>query len=103
MVEIQTQRVLFARFSEEVEGGYPDPNVGQEIDRLQRMLKTKADMESEGFSLTVKAQSRAQGQAGLISRIFGDNAGQAARAIEPARAEDVAAQMGIVDAELVGE
>lgn len=101
LIEIQTQRVMFARFSEEIEGGYPDPNVGSEIDRLQKMLKTKNEMDSEGFTLSVKAHSRNTGESGLIGRLFGDGASQQARAIEPTRAEDIAFELGIVDAELV--
>ncbi|MEU4534335.1 hypothetical protein AB0G15_05630 [Streptosporangium sp. NPDC023825] len=101
LIEIQTQRVMFARFSEEIEGGYPDPNVGTEIDRLQKMLKTKNEMDSEGFTLSVKAHSRSSGESGLIGRLFGSDASQQARAIEPVRAEDVGYEMGIVDAELV--
>jgi hypothetical protein len=101
IIEMQVQRLFFARFSEEIEGGYPDPNVGTELDRLQKMLKAKQEMDAEGFTLTVKAQSRNTAESGMFSRIFGDSASQAARAIDPVPAEDVAAQLGIVEAEIV--
>lgn len=101
IIEMQVQRTFFARFSEELEGGYPDPNVGTEIDRLQKMLKAKSEMDAEGFTLTVKAQSRNSAETGMFGRIFGSDASQAARAIEPVRTEDVAADLGIIDAEIV--
>lgn len=101
LIEIQVQRTLFARFSEEMEGGYPDPNVSAEMDRLQKMLKIKKEMDAEGFTLTVKAQARNAGQAGMFGRIFGERASEAARAIEPVRTEDAAEVLGIVDAEVI--
>ena len=104
LIEIQTQRILLARFAEECNGGYLDANLSREIDRLQRMLKIKEDMDREGFTLTVRAQATQHSQMGLIGRIFGKEASQAARALEaPVKMEDVAAQLGIVDAELVDQ
>lgn len=69
MVEIQAQRVLFMKMAEDAEGGYADPNLSSEIDRLGNLIKKKHDMEQEGFSLTVTAKQ--SGQMDTINRLFG--------------------------------
>lgn len=73
MVEIQSQRVAFARFTEELNGGYPDPNVSQEMDRLFKMFKTVKELDdsSSFIKMTVEAKN---GSAGVLSSIFGDRA-----------------------------
>lgn len=70
MVELQAQRVLFMKMAEDAEGGYADPNLSSEIDRLGNLMKKKHDMEQEGFSLTVTAKQ--SGQISMVDRIFGD-------------------------------
>jgi hypothetical protein len=69
LVEMQAQRVLFMKMAEDAEGGHADPILSGEIDRVMKLLKTKHDMEQEGFSLTVTAKQ--QGQVGIADRIFG--------------------------------
>lgn len=101
LIEMQTQRVLFMRFAEETEGGYADPNLSNEIDRLQKMLKTKHDMEAEGFTFKMEARSHgSNGQNGMIARLFGDQASETARAL-PAPVEADAVLEGYVDSEWV--
>lgn len=75
MVEMQAQRVLFMKMAEDAEGGYADPNLSSEIDRLGNLMKKKHDMEQEGFSLTVTAKQ--SGQMSMVDRIFGDIANTA--------------------------
>jgi hypothetical protein len=70
MVEMQAQRVLFMRMAEELDGQGTDPILSSEIDRLSKLLKTKNEIEQEGFSLTVTAKQ--QGQMTMVDRIFGD-------------------------------
>lgn len=70
MVELQAQRVLFMKMAEDAEGGYADPVLSSEIDRLGKLMKTKHEMEQEGFSLTVTAKQ--QGQMSRVDRLFGD-------------------------------
>lgn len=97
LIEMQTQRVLFAKMAEDMEGGYPDKNLSSEIDRLQKLVKTKAELEEDSFTLKVEAKER--GKAGMISRLFGNDAGEAARALPaPVSADSV---MQIFDAEIV--
>jgi hypothetical protein len=67
---MQAQRVAFMRFSEELNGGYADPNLSQEMDRYFKMLeKIKALDENKEF-IQITAQRNA-GQ-GVLSAIFGD-------------------------------
>lgn len=73
MVEIQGQRILFARFAEEIEGQGLDPAVGQEMDRLFKILATKKDILDDRDVLRLELEAR--GSAGAISRIFGGDAG----------------------------
>jgi hypothetical protein len=72
LVEIQGQRVAFAKFTEDLNGGYPDPNVGQEMDRFFKMLKTVKELDDsrELIRMTVERQ----GSGGVLSAIFGDRA-----------------------------
>lgn len=100
LIEMQAQRVLFMRFAEEQEGGYADPNLSGEIDRLQKLLKTKHEMEQEGFSFKVEAKATGgAGQTGMLARLFGEQASQAARALP----QPVSADQVIIDAEIVQE
>jgi hypothetical protein len=75
MVEMQTQRVMFMRFAEDLEGGYADPNLSSELDRLTKMMKVKNDMDSDTFSLKIEGKSAAGGggSMGVIGRLFGND------------------------------
>lgn len=81
MVEMQTQRVMFMRFAEDLEGGYADPNLSSELDRLTKMMKVKNDMDSDTFSLKIEGKSNGGngGSMGVIGRLFGDQASQRAQ------------------------
>lgn len=93
LIEMQTQRVLFARMSEEITGGYPDPNLSSEMDRLQKMIKTKTELEADSFSVKFEAKGRGGGEGGgILQRMFGANPEQTARALPaPVRADVVVA------------
>ena len=72
VIEMQGQRVAFMRFAEEMNGGYADPNVSQEMDRLFKLIKTVKELDDsrEFIRMTVERQ----GSAGVLSSIFGDKA-----------------------------
>lgn len=76
MIEMQAQRVQFAALVEQVNGGYPDPNLSQEYDRLLKAMQTQADLEDGRDFLKISVEAR--GKVGALSRIFG--AGNAERA-----------------------
>jgi hypothetical protein len=72
IIEIQASRVAFARFAEELNGGYPDPNTSQEIDRLFKITKQMKELEEnkEFVRMTVERQT----SGGVMSALFGDRA-----------------------------
>jgi len=78
MVEMQTQRVLLARFGEEVTGS-PEPEVGKELDRLFDMVARWKDIEDNRDTLKLSVEARAQ--SGVLSRLFGAQVGQASRSL----------------------
>lgn len=104
MIAMQTQRVMFMRMVEDIEGGFPDPNLSNEIDRLTRMIKAQRDGTAEKFNLNISATNR-PGELGALSRIFGDKVAEA-QAIDAPRPVDEmirATEMGqeVFDAEIV--
>jgi hypothetical protein len=70
MLEIQAQRVAFMRFAEEMNGGYADPNLSQEMDRYFGMLDKIKKLDENKEFIQITAQRNA-GQ-GVLSAIFGD-------------------------------
>jgi hypothetical protein len=72
IIEMQGSRVAFARFGEELNGGYPDPNVSQEIDRLFKLVESLKKMEDN--KEFVRMTFERSGGAGVLSSIFGDRA-----------------------------
>lgn len=98
LIEMQTHRVLRMNFFEEVEGGYSDPNTSIELGRLWRMIGDEADGNST-FRLTVEASGN-PAQAGMISRIFGQEAGDRLALPQAVPSQTVIDESGILDAEV---
>ena len=102
LIEMQTQRVLFMKMAEDMEGGYADPNLSNEVDRLQKLIAAKHDMEQDSFSVKFEAKGTSPGQAGLISRLFGRDEGQQVQALPaPVSADSVIEANEIFEADLV--
>lgn len=103
LVEMQAQRVVFARFTEELEGGYPDPNLSSEIDRIFRLTAAMKDIEEDGSYVRIAMEAKNTNEgAGVLSRIFGSAAAQPelppGLTLDPEQTE---AYMGaVVDAEV---
>lgn len=72
IIEMQGQRVAFMRYAEELNGGYADPNVSQEVDRLFKLVKSVNELEQNKERITITAER--QGSGGVLSAIFGDKA-----------------------------
>jgi len=72
VIEMQGMRVAFARFSEELNGGYPDPNTGSEIDRLFKIVEQLKKLESNNEFVRMTVERQTNG--GILSSIFGDKA-----------------------------
>jgi hypothetical protein len=70
MVEIQGQRVAFMKMAEDLNGGYSDPNLGGEIDRLFKLVGTMKKMEDNREFERITIERNTSG--GVLSRIFGD-------------------------------
>ena len=90
MMELQATRIAFARFAEEVNGGYPDAIVGKELDRLFKMAERMKRTEERRERLTVSVESESTGGGtGVLSRIFGKQAQVETPAQPPAIMADV--------------
>ena len=72
IIEMQASRVGFARYSEELNGGYPDPNTGQEIDRLFKLVNQMKELEENKEFIRITAERQTSG--GVLSALFGDRA-----------------------------
>jgi len=72
IIEMQGQRVAFMRFAEEMSGGYADPNLSQEMDRLFKLIKTTKELDDSSSFIRMTVESK--GSAGVLSSIFGDKA-----------------------------
>jgi hypothetical protein len=71
VIQMQSERVQRARVIEVMDGGVPDQNLSGEIDRLKGLIATKADMESDKFSLKIEANAKVNNGGGILSKIFG--------------------------------
>lgn len=98
LTEMQMQRIMFARYVEQLQGGYPDPNLSQELDRYFSMLSKMKEVEDNRESLRMTIDAR--GKTGVISRIFGEKLGVQARGLpEPVEANELMAN--VIDANAV--
>lgn len=77
LLEIQGQRVLFSRFSEELEGGAPSKSTSAELDRFFALTEKARDIQDDRSFMRVSVETR--GGAGVLSRLFGSQVGQAQR------------------------
>lgn len=87
MIEMQGQRIAFARFAEELNGGYPDPNLSQEIDRLFKLVKNVKELESNNEFIRITAERQTSG--GVLSALFGDKAEVLRELPQPVQSDDV--------------
>lgn len=79
IIEMQTSRVLFARFAEELEGQGMDPTLSAEMDRLFRLIQQSKDIADTRDM--VRFEMEARGGAGVLSRIFGSKVGEQAKQV----------------------
>lgn len=103
MVEMQMQRIAFARYAEELEGGYIDPNVSNEIDRFFGTIAKMREINDNRDFLKVQIETR--GGAGVLSRLFGEkNVQNAGEPIDPQRANEALQEIiDIDDAEVLDD
>jgi hypothetical protein len=106
LIEIQSQRVLFMKMAEDLGGGYADPNLSSEMDRLQRMIKSKTDSSKDRFNMTVSMTSEAKSNApSFMGNMFGSSVASKLRELDaPVNADDLIknSEIGnVIDAEVV--
>lgn len=70
LIKMQTQRVAFMRLAEESNGGYADPNLSGEFDRLKNLMLAQHEIEDDrdSFEMTVRARGA---RATTMERVFG--------------------------------
>jgi hypothetical protein len=76
VLELQASRVAFAKFAEDVNGGYPDEVVSKEMDRLFVMAEKLKKVEERRERITVSVEHEESGPpsesaGGVLSAIFG--------------------------------
>ena len=99
LIEIQTQRIMMGTFSEQVLGA-PDDQVGKEIDRFFHMLKAWKEIEEQTSSLRIQVDAKEAGNMGMISRLFGEEAGINARVLDrPILVDELIEEAQMVDDE----
>jgi hypothetical protein len=79
VVEMQTQRVAFARFAEQIDGQGVDAALSGEIDRLFAIMAKMKDILDDSDVFRFQMEAKAKG--GVLSRLFGEGVGAAARAL----------------------
>jgi hypothetical protein len=105
MLEIQGNRVMFSTFAEELEGQGLDPQLSKEMDRMMDMITKFKDISDTRDVVRVEVEAR--GSAGVLSRIFGDKAGERAQSLsEPVNSNHAAELLAgmspeVIDAEVV--
>lgn len=90
LIEIQSQRVLFMKMAEDMSGGYSDPNLSSEIDRLDKMIRNRNDRDKNSFSMTITASESAEGKQSFLGKMLGSSAAAKVRELEsPVNADEI--------------
>lgn len=76
VLEIQTQRVAFMQFAEDLNGGYADPNTSLEITRLFDLVERLKKIQDDSSFLRIEMRDRPAGS-GVLSQLFGPRAAEA--------------------------
>jgi hypothetical protein len=74
LIEMQMGRVMFARFAEEMEGQGIDPALSSEMDRLFNLVDKMKNISDNREMVSLKVE--ASGSSGVLSRLFGQKAGE---------------------------
>lgn len=91
LLEMQFQRASFAKFAEDVMGEGASPETSREFDRFMDMTeKMKRTLENRDF---MRVTVESSGGAGVLSRLFGEEAGRVNRQMDAGTAEDIIAEV----------
>jgi hypothetical protein len=95
LIEMQTQRVLFMKMGEDMEGGFAGPELSSEIDRLNRLIKSKLDGDKNTFSMSMNV-SEGTPKPNFMERMLGAEAASKLKQLDaPVNPDD------IIEAEIV--
>jgi len=86
LLEMQGQRVAFGFFAEQLQGGYPDANLSAELDRFMSMTAKVKEIQDNRDFLKVTVEGRTQ--AGVLSRLFGEQRAQNLKQVDADKAEN---------------
>lgn len=71
LIGTQFERVRRASAFEKIDGGVPDANLSNEMDRLRDYVVTKGDLDAERLSINVEAKGPSTAGGGILAQIFG--------------------------------
>lgn len=77
LIEMQMGRVMFARFAEEMEGQGIDSALSAEMDRMFNLVEKMKNISDNREMVSLKVE--ASGSSGVLSRLFGQKAGEVNR------------------------
>lgn len=98
LIELQSQRVLFMKMAEDISGGYADPNLSSEIDRLNKMIATKEQSERNSFSMTITASETSnERRQSFMEKMLGSSAVAKLRELEAPIDPDEILEAQLVD------
>lgn len=98
LLSMQMQRIAFMKTAEDQSGGYADPNLSAEMDRLARMIKMQREGTAEKFNLSVSA-SVPEGAPSILE-MFGNNVVQAQAVEGPKVVDELIKTTEIYEAEV---
>jgi hypothetical protein len=101
LIKMQTDRVMFMKMAEDLEGGFPDPNLSTEIDRLTKMIKLQREGQAEKFNLSISAQRPSQ--AGMLTALLGSETADKINAIDKPQPVDKLIQESLMGEVLESE
>lgn len=97
VIRLQQERIKIARAAELADGGIPDQNLSNEMDRFTGLVSMKNEMNQDKFSLKIEASQQNNGNGkGILSQLFGGMAGNNQPALEqnqPIQIEEAKAQV----------
>jgi hypothetical protein len=77
-LEVQTGRIAMAKLSEDLQGGYLDKNLSDELERMFKMAERLKEIKDDRDILDLRVRARG-GAGGLVSQFFSAQAGNQAR------------------------
>lgn len=100
LIKIQTDRVMFMKMAEDLEGGFPDSNLSNEMDRLTKMIRNQREGNLAKFNLNISASQPIEG-GGILSSLGWEKAAEAQQIEAPHPADEL--MKHIIDGEVIND